>query len=191
MQTSCIILAAGKSRRFGAPKMRHQLSSGQTILQTTITRYADVFSQVLVVGHPKDEAHIESAGGVFISSPSAAMGMSQSLIAGVEAAKQADAWLIALGDMPYVQVNTIETLLENASTENIVIPVYQGRRGNPVILGQAFRSQIRQLEGDVGGKAFVSKHPEAVRLISVDDIGVVHDIDTPEAILDSVRPIVI
>lgn len=191
MQISCIVLAAGSSRRFGSPKMRHALADGRTILQTTIALYQELFDEVLVVGHPKDQQHIEATGAVYISSPSAKKGMSQSLIAGVKAASQADAWLIALGDMPYAQPATIAQLLARATEQNIVVPVHKERRGNPVVLGNEFIDEILQTEGDRGAKRLLANRQDALTIVEVDDLGVTHDIDTPEAILDTVNPIVV
>lgn len=191
MQISCIILAAGRSQRFGSPKMRHYLNDGRTILQTTIAQYQALFEELLVVGHPKDQEHIQQTGAQFVSSPSAELGMSQSLIAGVHAALSADAWLIALGDMPYVKRSTISRLIEMASVESIVVPVHHERRGNPVVLGREFLPDILSLQGDRGAKRLLADHEDSLRLLEVDDIGVIHDIDTPEAVLDSVHPIVI
>lgn len=191
MQTSCIILAAGQSRRFGAPKMLHQLADGRSILQTTIEFYLTLFETVSVVGHPKDDARIESYGADYIASPNAQQGMSQSLMAGVAATSSSHSWLIALADMPYVKQSTIQLMLEQAAVDRILIPEYEGRRGNPVLFGRAFREDLLSLQGDSGARNVSNRYAEAVTLVQVEDYGIHHDIDTPEEILDTVTPIVI
>ena len=62
----------------------------------------------------------------------------------------------------------------------ITIPSFNGKKGNPVIWGRSFFSDLSNLEGDVGGRALFSHHPAAINLIDMDDKAVITDTDTPE-----------
>jgi molybdenum cofactor cytidylyltransferase len=58
----------------------------------------------------------------------------------------------------------------------IVVPVHAGQRGNPVGFSRAHREALLALRGDQGARAILKAHP--VSVVSVDDPGVVSDIDT-------------
>jgi molybdenum cofactor cytidylyltransferase len=79
----------------------------------------------------------------------------------------------------------VERLLDFASGNRIVVPVFRRRQGHPVHFGESFRRELAQLEGDFGARAILDRHPEAVTEVEVDDQGVIVDVDT-EADLTSV-----
>jgi molybdenum cofactor cytidylyltransferase len=63
------------------------------------------------------------------------------------------------------------------SPAQIVIPSYQGTRGNPVLLHRSLFAEVATLEGDVGCRAIFSKHLEGIVNVEVEDMGVLLDID--------------
>jgi molybdenum cofactor cytidylyltransferase len=63
------------------------------------------------------------------------------------------------------------------SRAKIVIPSYQGNRGNPVLLDRSVFSEVMALEGDVGCRAIFGNHLEAILKVEVEDKGVLLDID--------------
>ena len=187
---ACVILAAGLSRRFGAPKMMQSLSDGQPMIVATTARYATVFQQLYVVVNEADhqlQALLESIKAdrpvVIVNSSNPTQGMSQSIVAGVQAAPNASGWMIALGDMPYLQSSTIAELRELSCAANIVIPRCHGRVGNPVVFGANFKAALLALNGDQGGKPIIREYVEQVVYLDVQDEGVLQDIDYPSAIL--------
>lgn len=108
-------------------------------------------------------------------------GMSTSVRVGLSEALNADAALIVLGDQPFVAPETLDALIHSyrRSGSPIVVPVYHGRRGNPVLFDRRFFREIMQVTGDAGAKAVVQAHPSEVLELPVDDEGVVIDIDSP------------
>ncbi len=68
---------------------------------------------------------------------------------------------------------------------HIIIPVYGGRRGSPVVFPARFREHLLALEGDTGGRAVIEQAPEMVRCIDMPDADAGIDIDTPEEYEDS------
>jgi len=183
--SACILLAAGASRRFGSPKMSAKLHDGTPMLLATLVKYQAVFERVIVVVRPDIELYeqLNTRGAVLIHSPNADQGMSQSLIAGVQATKDSGAWLIALGDMPYVQTSTIQTLHDSVSADGICMPTYQGSSGNPVVFGKDYYAALTGISGDKGAKSVIQQYPDKLQKIAVDDQGVLQDIDTPEQLL--------
>jgi molybdenum cofactor cytidylyltransferase len=187
---ACVVLAAGLSKRFGSPKMCQALSDGQPMIVASIARYAEIFHQVFVVVDDADhqlesllESHSADLPMVGVRSNNSAQGMSQSLIAGIHGAENASGWMIALGDMPYLQTDTIAKLRALSCATNIIIPRCHGRVGNPVVFGADFKTALLALKGDQGGKPVTRANADQVVYLDVDDEGVLQDIDYPSAIL--------
>lgn len=107
-------------------------------------------------------------------------GIADSIAAGVRAARSdVDAILLALGDMPDVSRATICALAEAVDPASIVIPNYQGKFGNPVMFGRIFRAELEELAGDTGGRQVYERHPDTVKIVSVQDPGILRDVDVP------------
>lgn len=108
----------------------------------------------------------------------AELGMGASIAHGVETARSADGWVIALGDMPRIRPDTIKRV-EQALNEGaaIVAPAYRGERGHPVGFSAQFRNELTALTGDSGARAVLERHQDKIRLIDCDDPGVLFDID--------------
>lgn len=109
-----------------------------------------------------------------------AQGMSASLAFGISHAMDWDGCLVCLADMPFIVSSTYHTLANRLSPDSIVLPVYQGRPGNPAGFGRKFYAQLQNLTGDVGGRAVTAANTDSVVEIAINDPAIHKDIDTPE-----------
>lgn len=191
-----VILAAGMSQRFGHLK---QLSSFEGrpllawVLQAALaSRLARV---VLVLGHAAAAVRavlgrrLETPRLAVVEAPDYREGLSRSLQAGLAPLRAEYAAVMFLtGDQPRLDSGTIDLLLERfeASPADICVPVWEGRRGNPVIFGRRFFPDLMALTGDTGGRDLIRRHPEAVLRVAVASAELLADIDTP-ADLEALR----
>ncbi|PPV36976.1 nucleotidyltransferase family protein [Ectopseudomonas oleovorans] len=181
---AALMLAAGYSRRFGTDKRRATLADGRSLLAASLALPCSMLEEVWLVLRP-DESITElglPANIKLVQHPLTAQGMGHSLAAGAErllAESSADAVAIFLADMPAIRRDSLETLFAHAIANTIVLPSYQGKRGHPVLFGRAFWPQLATLSGDAGAKPVLQQHPEAVRIVELNDPGVLQDIDTP------------
>ena len=183
-----ILLAAGYSKRFGSNKLLQALPAGSPQAGTPIALAAarpflEVLPESIAVVRPRAQKLariLRDAGCNTVLCKNAGEGMGTSLAAGVRAAPDADGWVVALADMPFVRPETIravaKTLQEGAS---IAAPSFQGKRGHPVGFARRFYEELSSLRGDDGAREFLKQHPEWVTLLEVDDAGVLRDIDRP------------
>jgi molybdenum cofactor cytidylyltransferase len=85
---------------------------------------------------------------------------------------------IFLGDMPRVPHAVLapmtKAVLEGAPA---AAPVFEGRRGNPVLLGRELFPQLLALTGDAGARAVLEALGDRLALIAAPDDGVLFDID--------------
>jgi molybdenum cofactor cytidylyltransferase len=108
-------------------------------------------------------------------------GMSTSIQAGIRALPaEISGAVLFLVDHPVVAFTTIEKLIEHFRPGAIVVPVYGGRRGHPVLFSADTLQEILTLAPDVGANTVLRRDPGRVIEVAVDDPGILKDIDTPE-----------
>ena len=185
-----ILLAAGRGRRFdpagGRNKLLQTLPNGDPVVVASARHLLDVLPRVIAVVPPADggvAAALRAPGCEVTVCDAADSGMAASLVHAIRHSltyshEQADAWLVALGDMPYVKPETMRALLDAlADGAGIAAPVMKGRRGNPVAFGAAHLAALLALEGDAGARALLKSG--VVTGVEVNDPGIFYDIDTP------------
>ena len=83
--------------------------------------------------------------------------------------------------MPRVAPATLAAIAAAAGdADAVVVPVAEGRRGNPVAWGRAHWPRLTALTGDTGARALLDS--VSVNTVAVDDDGIFADVDTPEAL---------
>ena len=183
---SAVVLAAGMSRRMGTPKQLLRMD-GKTVLERTLesVRASNVGEIVLVLGHAAGsiEKAISTDRMKVVHNQDFQQGMGTSLRAGLAAVDaEASAALIVLADQPFVRAETLNRLIacHQESRPEIIIPLYKGFRGNPVLLDRSVFPELKELRGDVGCRAIFGSHTENIRKLPVEDMGILLDIDSPE-----------
>jgi len=184
MTISAILLGAGESKRMGVDKLSLPWGRG-TLLEhcfETLLR-SEVQELVVVLGIRNKGAKNLFRGRKVkvVINPYSYRGMSTSICRGLTALRsRSDGILIALGDQPLLKTKTINVLIHAFQKRRggIIVPSFQGRRGHPVIFHRRYKKELLNLQGDVGGKSIVERHPQEVRAIRVKSIGVVTDVDT-------------
>lgn len=114
-----------------------------------------------------------------IDAAKAETGMSASLMSGIKALQQADAWLFGLADMPFIQNEVIQAsfkALKNGA--EITQPEFEGQRGHPVGFSNSFLPELLALSGDKGARTILQRYPDQVMVINGLDKGIYLDIDS-------------
>jgi molybdenum cofactor cytidylyltransferase len=65
------------------------------------------------------------------------------------------------------------------SKKAIGVPVYRGKRGNPVIFTKAFYEELMAIEGDRGARNLIKRYPHEVQKIEIDSPSIIFDVDSP------------
>jgi molybdenum cofactor cytidylyltransferase len=181
-----ILLAAGQGRRFGGDKCLALLPDGTPMGLRSAQNLSQVVDSLVCVVRPDDltlKTILNNHGFHTVDCPDAALGMSASLKAGVMATAKAQGWVIALADMPLIQPDTHQLLVnELREQRGIVRPSYDGQAGHPVLFSQQYHNELLALSGDSGAKAVLKRHKAQLRMVAVDDAGVLQDFDTKESL---------
>jgi molybdenum cofactor cytidylyltransferase len=184
-QIAGILLAAGKGSRFdpsGAKnKLLQSVDGDEMIVVAAAKKLLSALPLVIAVVRDTDDAvaaKLSALGCKVVVCPNADQGMGESLVCGVQQTLDAVGWIIALGDMPYVQSTTIASLVDALRQgADIAAPVYQNKRGNPVGFGKIHLPELLKLGHDHGARALLKIFP--VTAVNVNDPGIHRDIDTP------------
>jgi molybdenum cofactor cytidylyltransferase len=193
-RVGAIVLAAGRSSRFragGGPdvtKLVAKLDGKPIVRRVTEAALASKARAVVVVtGYARNSVERVLAGlDVELAfNPKFASGLASSLRAGLAATPPDVAGaLVLLGDMPRIEPRLIDALIDGFLARKdmfAAVPVREGRRGNPVLLGRGLFEAAMRLTGDEGARRLISAL-SASELVEVEasDVGVTFDIDTPE-----------
>ena len=183
-----IILAAGTSSRFGDGNKLLTRYGGQAMVRCVAdAALATELDPVIVVtGHeaPEVQAAMSGLDLVFAHNADFANGQAGSLTTGIAAVPRGcTGAMILLGDMPDVDAEIINQLLDEfAGKTSIVVPVHDGTRGNPVILGCENFAGLMALSGDKGARELLAG--DNVRMVDMASDAVLRDFDTPESVED-------
>ena len=187
---SAIILAAGESRRMGVQnKLLLQIDSEVLIRKFVKSVSNSLVDAVLVVvgfEAEKIKAVLHDQAVKFVENPSYEQGMTTSIQSGVKASSnESTGLMICLADMPFAETSDLNLLIQAfndyRSTESslIIVPVFQGKRGNPVLFSEVFRDKILTHKGE-GCREIVRQFPHYVKEVSMENDNLLRDIDTPE-----------
>jgi molybdenum cofactor cytidylyltransferase len=169
-----VVLAAGRSERFGSDKLMHKLD-GRPLGQHVAATLAHIPLAARIAICPADSPRRELfAGFEIIGNPHPEQGMGTSLALGAQRAiaLDADALLVCLADMPNVTTEHLLTLL--AADAPAVVTESNGTRSPPAVFSRALLPQLTSLTGDHGARHLLKS---AVTVTA--DPQLVRDFDTP------------
>jgi molybdenum cofactor cytidylyltransferase len=181
---SAVVLAAGGSRRMGQTKQLLPIA-GQPMVRRVVQAACQAgLAQVVVVVGAEGERVAEVLAGLevdIVHNPAWEQGMSTSLRAGLDALRpEIEAALLVLADQPGLTPAMLRAVVNGYRTSRapIVAPFYGGRRGNPVLFARALFAELRQVEGDQGGRALLLRYEQEVVHVHMDDAAILLDVDT-------------
>ena len=179
-----IILASGFSKRMTRDKLLLEVGSIPVIERLLKAAKSFLHDDIILVYR---NTGVRAIGEKYqvrtVYNDSAHEGQSAAVKLGIrESRSDTDAFMFLVGDQPFLDSVTINTLIDQ-STKNpqqIIVPVYNGKRGNPVIFPSLFRNDLLAIEGDRGGSAIIERMTDRVKTVPIMDSRAGLDIDTQE-----------
>ena len=138
---------------------------------------------IVITGAGEENIHkaLQGLPVHYAHNPDWESGQSTSVMAGIKALPaNVDAVIVFLGDQPQIPLSVAQHLLRvynDNPRESILIPSYNEKRANPVLLARSIFEELTNLEGDAGARTIFSRHP--VRLIPFDNPELLLDVDLP------------
>jgi molybdenum cofactor cytidylyltransferase len=181
-----VVLAAGESKRMGVPKLLLPYR-GATIIEAVLDAVtasgADVTLVVLGANRAAIRKRIRRFSASVAVNTRFREGMLTSIQTGISALPgRCRAALVVLGDQPDLPPSVIDALIAawKEGRQGIVVPVFGGRRGHPLLLDLKHRREIDSLTAETGLRGLLAAHPEDILEVDVPDGAVLADIDTPD-----------
>jgi molybdenum cofactor cytidylyltransferase len=182
---AAVVLAAGASTRFGSQKLLAPVNDAPLVRRTVEQVVAAGLDAIVVVVGREERAVQAALEGMpvrFVANTKFREGMYTSLRAGIRhLARTAEAAIIVLGDQPGISAATITDLIEayRASRQPIVVPIYNGVRGHPVLFDASVFPELETVVGDQGGREVIGRDPSRVASVHL-PFAMPGDIDTIE-----------
>lgn len=186
-----IIMAAGLSRRMGKDnKLLLDLKDKKIVEHVILTCLESNIDETIIV---YSDEKVGSLGKKYnlktIFNPIATQGMSTSIVRAIkQVPDSADGVIILLGDMPFVNIDTINRMINELKGkslhEKIIVPYFNGKRGNPVVFGKKYFVQLAEIKGDKGARDIINSNKESVIRLEIKENKENIDIDTKEMYQD-------
>ena len=182
---SSILLAAGQSKRMlgenklikdvkGIPLIKYALNN---ILKSNVNEI------IIILGYQNEtiEKLIDKTSRVkFVFNSNYNEGISSSIKKGIKnLSEKNEAFFISLGDMPSINYNTYNQLIKYSKDKKVIVPLFKGQKGNPVLFPKSFEKKLLSIEGDSGAKKMLEINKKEVLNLEIDDPGIIKDLDVP------------
>jgi molybdenum cofactor cytidylyltransferase len=181
-----IVLAAGRSRRMGAPKLVLPFAGSTVVARVVDAMLGAPVDAVVVVIRPGDtrvRGALVARCVVFVENPEPEGDMLSSVRCGLRALPSAaEAVLVSPGDQPSLKPGLIREMLLafRANDRGILVPVHRGRRGHPLVFAARFREELLTSHDGTGLRGLLQTHPADVLEWPTPDAVVLEDLDTPD-----------
>ena len=181
-----IVLGAGLSSRMGVQKLLLPFG-GKTVIGHIVDQLlASTVGEVhVVVGHQAERISAELSGRKvsIVNNPNYKSGMLSSIRRGLRnLPEKCRAVMVVLGDQPSITTELIDQMLQSfaATKKSILVPLYKGKRGHPILFSSLYCDEILTQYGDVGLRGLLHGHSDDIFELAVSTVSVLCDMDCPE-----------
>ena len=192
LRLAILLLAAGEGSRLGGLPKALLKKGGESLLSCFLqsTNKLNPVETLVVTGFYADAIEMEinsirqktRNSIAIVKNPNPEEGQSSSVRLGLESLKSDyDVLLVALCDQPNVGVLEIEALLgqfnQAGFDKEIILPMVNGNRGNPVLFSKKVIEGILATPGMVC-RLFMDRHPELIKIFETNNQAYLLDVDT-------------
>lgn len=181
---SAIVLAAGRSSRFGAHKLLADLAGEPVLRRTAGAVCSAKFGETIIVAGADYDAIKATLAGLqckVVKASNWSDGISVSIRVGIESLqRERQGLFLFLGDMPLVPIGLCEELAERAKSSGYAArPLCGDVPGHPVAFVNDALPDLMALTGDQGAGSLLRRADAKLGYLPTTDEGAILDVDTP------------
>ena len=183
---SAILLAAGLSKRMdGENKLAKKIQNIPLIKLSVKNILASSIDELIVIlGYQKEiiEKIIDKNERIkFAFNVNFESGIASSIKIGLNnLSEKTEAFFICLGDMPMVNSNIYNQLIQSKNNKEIIVPTYKGQQGNPILFSKSIKEKIMTIQGDVGAKKILELNKNKILNVEVGNQSIRKDFNTKD-----------
>ena len=183
---SAILLAAGQSKRMNGENKLTKEIQGIPLIKHSVKNIlaSSIDELIIVLGHQKEtiEKLIDNNEKIkFVFNKDFESGMASSIKAGLNhLSKNTEAFFICLGDMPMVNSDIYNQLIQSKNNKEIIVPTYKGQQGNPILFSKSIKEKIMAIQGDVGAKKILELNKNKILNVEVNSKSIGKDFNTKD-----------
>jgi molybdenum cofactor cytidylyltransferase len=184
---AAVILSGGASRRMGSPKALLPYQ-GRPFLEhlLDVAKHPSISVRRVVLGPDADAicAQVPLKPDEIVVNKDWERGQLSSIQMAIRSLPAGtDGLLLCPVDHPLISQSLVADLIDSfeKTTAPIVIPLYEGRRGHPVIFAARLYEELLNAPDDTGARAVVWAHKNEVCEVSTTEEGCVLNLNDPEA----------
>ena len=181
-----VVPAAGLSRRMGVQKLLLPFGGKTVIAHIADQLLASTVGEVhVVVGHQSERiiAELSDRAVSIVRNQNYKSGMLSSVRCGLQnLPEKCKAVMVVLGDQPSITTELIDQILQSfaATEKSILVPLYKGKRGHPILFSMLYHDEILKQYDNVGLRGLLHSHSDDIFELTVSTASVLCDMDYPE-----------
>ena len=175
-------MASGFSKRMNRDKLTLDFKGVSVIERVIKAVKVSEVDHIIMVYRKEELREIGMRQGITtVFNSKAQLGQSQSIKLGIEASPiETRGFMFFVGDQPFLNPVIINKLIQvfHVSKYPIIVPKYNGKRGNPVIFSPILKNELLEVNGDEGGRTIIKRRYDEVKFVPFEHSLVGRDIDT-------------
>lgn len=191
---TCIVLAAGESKRFKGNKLLFEIKANVTIIEFLLKSIiaSRVDRTIVVLGHEADLVRkkvqnlTNESLHTVINPDYRKGGMSSSIRRGLEQALDSHAIMITPADIPFIPSKVFNQLIDYYYTHSprLIIPTYQNQKGHPILISSDLFSHVRKISEEKRGmKEIIASYAEDLVFLPTESQTILQDVDKYEDVI--------
>ena len=183
---SAILLAAGQSKRMNGENKLIKEIQGISLIKHSVKNIlaSSIDELIVILGYQKEiiEKIIDKNKRIkFVFNGNFENGMASSIKTGLSnLSEKTEAFFICLGDMPMVNSDIYNQLIQSKNNKEIIVPTYKGQQGNPILFSKSIKEKIMTIQGDVGAKKILELNKNKILNVEVGNQSIRKDFNTKD-----------
>ena len=183
---SAILLAAGQSKRMDGENKLTKEIKGIPLIKLSVKNIlaSSIDELIVILGYQKEiiEKIIDKNERIkFAFNVNFENGMASSIKTGLNnLSEKTEAFFICLGDMPMVNSDIYNQLIQSKNNKEIIVPTYKGQQGNPILFSKSIKEKIMTIQGDVGAKKILELNKNKILNVEVGNQSIRKDFNTKD-----------